>query len=63
MRKSGAKAFLALVFLTLAILLPLLGGLIFYSGWQGGPGTAGREKPEQGCPWAGPGPRPISPCW
>lgn len=54
MRKSGAKAFWLSFFLTLAILLPLLGGLIFYSGWQGG-GARQAEKSQSGVPLGGPG--------
>lgn len=54
MRKSGAKAFWLSFFLTLAILLPLLGGLIFYSGWQGGQARQA-EKSQSGVPLGGPG--------
>ena len=34
MRKSGPRAFWISFFLTLAILMPLLGGFVFYSAWQ-----------------------------
>ena len=54
MRKSGAKAFWLSFFLTLAILLPLLGGLIFYSGWKWGQARQA-EKSQSGVPLGGPG--------
>lgn len=34
MRKSGPRAFWISFFLTLAILMPLLGAFVFYSAWQ-----------------------------
>lgn len=34
MRKNGPRAFWISFFLTLAILMPLLGGFVFYSAWQ-----------------------------
>lgn len=34
MRRSGPRAFWLSFFLTLAILMPLLGAFVFYSAWQ-----------------------------
>lgn len=54
MRKSGGRAFWLSFFLTLAILLPLLGGLIFYSGWHGSRAQQA-EKSQSGVPLGGAG--------
>ena len=55
MKKSGARAFWVAFFLTLAILMPLLGALIFYSAWQGGAAAAPAAESQAGVPVDKPG--------
>ena len=55
-RPSSAALFWISMFLTLAVLLPLLGSLVLYSGWQEHSRVQAAEKKESGVPIDRPGP-------